>query len=55
MKKLIGLIADLLRARLYRRALEEIADWENYNLGGDPKMGWHPARIADHALGRDDD
>jgi len=35
-----------------RKALMEIADWENYNGGGDINYGReHPAKIAEAALG----
>ena len=37
----------------YEEALKEIADWENYNSGGDIKYGCrHPAKVAEDALGK---
>lgn len=37
----------------YERALINIANWENYNLGGDIKRGVkHPAAIAEDVLNR---
>lgn len=37
---------------VYFKALMEIGDWENYNLGGDPAGpgGWHPAKVAEGAF-----
>ena len=35
----------------YEVALKDIADWDkNYNLGGDPLPGWHPAKVAEAVL-----
>lgn len=31
--------------------LREIADWQNYNSGGDPVPRWHPVDVANKALG----
>lgn len=36
---------------IYFKAIMEISDWDNYNLGGDPKTHeWHPAKVAEAAL-----
>jgi len=39
------------KKQILEDALEEIANWDNYNLGGDIKYGYkHPANIAEDAL-----
>jgi len=39
------------RVARYEEALKEIADWENYDLGGDVQYGGiHPAKIAEDAI-----
>lgn len=58
-----GLVIDGIRedadevAQL-EAALKEIADWNNYDAGGDPlpyakgdQSNWHPAKVAEEALG----
>jgi len=39
------------RLARYETALKEVANWENYNSGGDVGFGkTHPAKIAEDAL-----
>lgn len=42
---------DKATREIYFKALMEIGDWDNYNLGGDPKTHeWHPAKVAEGAF-----